>query len=462
MVHYSPEILGYVYTPTFSQLFKLNFLPLLKKVKQLLDKWNSGLHSWFGRYSILKMSILPKFLYLLQTIPIRIPVNYFNQVRAAFIHFLWAGKRPRPHRGVLSLPKSNGGLAMLDLRTYYRATHLSRLIDWCRHTHTKLWTRIEQAQSVIPLPRAPWCHTSLPIENSRHPLIGNTVRICSQLIHTSPHFSRNSPLRPILGNPQFEPGLRDRRFLKLKEEGLYQASHFSSMGRWKTISELTDLEGQFRLDSLRAMQLHHYLRSLTPPCVANQTPTTMEVLCTESGNLPYSLSLTYKLLITPPGEYQTQSLTKWERELNCIFTTNKKQQILTFTHKSSICTKIQETNYKILTHWYRTPALLKKIFPSTTDVCWRCQEERGTLIHIFWTCSRIRDFWRDVRLIIQKFTDRTVPDDPAYFLLHATDTPARIYKKSVVRHLLDAAKACIPSFWKSTHTPSIAFWLQIV
>lgn len=201
--------------PKLSQLYKLNFPPLLNKVKQLLVKWGSGLHSWFGRCSILKMLILPKFLYIMQAIPIRFPVDYFNQVRTAFTHFLWAGKKPRLHRRILTLPKLNGGLAMPDLQTYYRATHLSRLIDWCRHTNTKLWTRLEQAQSEIPLHRAPWCHASLPTGITRHPLIGNTLRVCSQLIHTSPHFSRNSPLRPILGNPQFQPGLQDRKFLKL-------------------------------------------------------------------------------------------------------------------------------------------------------------------------------------------------------------------------------------------------------
>lgn len=166
----------------------------------------------------------------MQAIPIRIPVDYFNQIRTAFIHFLWAGKKPHLHRVVLSLPKLNGGLAMPDLRNYYRASHLSRLIDWCRHANTKLWTRLEQAQTETPLSRAPWCYTPFPTDITRHPLIGNTVRVCSHLIHTSPHFSRNSPLRPILGNPQFKPGIRDRSFLKLKEEGLYQASHFSTMG----------------------------------------------------------------------------------------------------------------------------------------------------------------------------------------------------------------------------------------
>lgn len=315
---------------------------------------------------------------------------------------------------------------------------------------------------MIPLRSAPWCYTALPSDLKRHPLIGNTIKVCAQLIDSSSLFSHNLPLRPILGNPRFEPGLRDGRFRELNEEGLYQASHFSALGHWKTIEKLSDPEGQFRLDFLRALQLHHFLRSIPPPNDANQALTSMEGLCMGTGTLLHSLSLTYGMLIVPPGDCQLQSLTKWQRDLNCHFSTSKTQHILKFTHKSSLCTKIQETNYKILTHWYRTPSLLNTIFPSASDVCWRCQEEKGTLLHILWSCSRIRSFWREVRQIAQKFTERNIPDDPAYFLLHATDTPAQIFKKSVIRHLLDAAKACTPLFWKSPHTPTIAFWLKKV
>lgn len=347
---------------------------------------------------------------------------------------------------------------MPELHTYYRATHLGRLIDWCRHTTSKLWTQLEQAQSATPIHRIPWCYIALPTDLKRHPLIGNTARVCAHLIDSSSLFSRNSPLKPILGNPLFEPGVGDGGFRELREEGLFQASHFSNRGRWKTITELSDPEGQFRLDFLRALQLHHFLSSMPPPNDTDQTLTPMEDLCSGTGPLLHSLSLTYSMLITQAEEYKLQGLTKWEKELKCQFTTSKKQHILQFTHKS-LCTKIQETNYKILTHWYRTPALLNTIFPLSSDVCWRCQERKGTLLHIFWSCSWIQNFWREVRQLTQKFTDRV---DPAYFLLHANDTPTRIYKKSVVRHLLDAAKTCIPLFWKSTQTPTIALWLQKV
>lgn len=141
--------------------------------------------------------------------------------------------------------------------------------------------------------------------------------------------SSNSPLRPVIDHPQFEPSLHDRSFHKLRELGLYQPSHYGTRGRWRTHAELTDPSGLYKLDFLRALQLSHFLGGLPPPPHESQQPlTTLEELCTELGAIPHTLSLTYAMLIESPETYQIPCLAKWERDLNCHFTDSKKQHIL--------------------------------------------------------------------------------------------------------------------------------------
>lgn len=380
------KYLGTLIPQTFTRIYDLNFPPLLKSIKALLTKWHTGLHSWIGRCKILKMMILPKFLYLMQALPTHIPTSYFKQIQSTFTNFIWAKRRPRISHKLLVLPKQHGGLAVPDVRMYYKAIHLGRLIDWRRHQESKLWTQIEQTQCEIHLNRAPWCYTCLPTDIKQHPLIGNTSKICAQIISKSPLSSSNSPLYPILENPRFLPGVEDVVFRRLGETGRFQASHFSVAGRWYTIAELSDPVGPFRLDFLRARQLGHFLHSLKPPVHNEQSLTTLEELCNTSGTITHTLSLTYSLLNTPQEDFIPPGILKCERELNCHFNTTKRQHILKFTHKSSICAKIQETNYKIMTRWYRTPALLHKLFPATSDLCWLCGADRGTLNPIFWSC----------------------------------------------------------------------------
>lgn len=138
----------------------------------------------------------------------------------------------------------------------------------------------------------------------------------------------------------------------------------------------------------------------------------------------------------------------------------QKKSFITFSLKTSICTKIQELDYKILTRWYYTPQLLHKYFPATTDTCWRCQADKGTLLHIFWSCPLLQHFWTTVPANTQRFTDHMIRNDQAFLLLHATTILAQSYKRSIVRLLLNAAKSCIPLMWKKSLPPSIGLWLH--
>lgn len=311
------------------------------------------------------------------------------------------------------------------------------------------------------LNRLPWCHSSLPRTLKDHPLIGVTSRICASLFLKA-KLTSNSPLRPILGTPDFTPGYTDPMFRSLRDKGLFQWSHFAADGGWPTAEELMNPEGQFCLDFWRAIQLKHYLNTLLPPECLAQTLTTFEAYCSEEGVLPHTLSATYQLLITPPENHQIPMFGKWERDLQHTFSPRQKQNIILFTFRSSICTKMQETNFKILTRWYNAPIKLQRFFPSTSGLCWRCRGDRGTILHIFWSCPLLEQFWKTIQQTIQNFTDLPLPADPGFYLLHATDMTSKRYKKSLLRHLLDAAKACIPLLWKSTKPPTTGMWIRKV
>lgn len=120
------------YIPTnLANIFALNFSTLFSSIRSFLDKCH-WLYSWFGRCNIIKMSILSKFLYLFQTLPIVIPAAFFCQISAHFTKFISSQKQPRLCRRPLTLPKCYGGKAVPDALKYYQAAHLGRVVDWCR------------------------------------------------------------------------------------------------------------------------------------------------------------------------------------------------------------------------------------------------------------------------------------------------------------------------------------------
>lgn len=135
-------------------------------------------------------------------------------------------------------------------------------------------------------------------------------------------------------------------------------------------------------------------------------------------------------------------MAKWEKELNRTFSPGQRPTIIRFSLKSSICTKIQETNYKMLTRWYRTLRILHKFYPEVADCCWRCQEEGATMLHIFWSCPKLGPFWREVLFKNSRITTFQMIQHFSCYM-PPLFRPKK-YNKSILRHLLNAAKSCIP------------------
>lgn len=75
--------LGIVITPWLHQLYKTNFIPLLKQIHDNLERWNSLPLSMFGRISLLKMNILPKLLYVFQMLPILLSKRVIKEINGS-------------------------------------------------------------------------------------------------------------------------------------------------------------------------------------------------------------------------------------------------------------------------------------------------------------------------------------------------------------------------------------------
>jgi hypothetical protein len=115
------KYLGVTLTKEVKDLYDKKFKSLKKEIKEDLRRWKDLQCSWIGRINILKMGILPKAIYRLNAIPIKIPTQFLNELEREICKFIWNNKKPGIAKTMFKDKRTSVGITMPDLKLYYRA-----------------------------------------------------------------------------------------------------------------------------------------------------------------------------------------------------------------------------------------------------------------------------------------------------------------------------------------------------
>ena len=106
------KALGVYYSFDTKLLHEKNFIDRLDNVKKLVNVWSSRGLSVYGKVTVIKSLIIPKFVYILSLLPA--PKEIVQELNRILFKFLWKGTDKVTRLSTIN-EYENGGLKMIDL-----------------------------------------------------------------------------------------------------------------------------------------------------------------------------------------------------------------------------------------------------------------------------------------------------------------------------------------------------------
>ena len=94
------------------------------------------------------MTVLPKLIYLFGAIPIKLPKTFFTELEKIITKFIWRNKGSRISKVIMKKNVKEGGLAVPDLKLYYKAVVLKTIWYWLRDRKEDQWKRLGESDSI--------------------------------------------------------------------------------------------------------------------------------------------------------------------------------------------------------------------------------------------------------------------------------------------------------------------------
>ena len=315
---------------------------------------------------------------------------------------LYGIKTPRIKKSILQKSPSRGGMALPNLRFYYWAANIRALLYWMDNAEdpdTPKWVISENSScnftslSALLCSKLPW-EKSVSYYNS-NPIVIQSVRIWNQFRRTF-GFTDASLHAPVATNHIFAPSISDGIFNIWSKNGILSIRRLYIDNKSASFEQLVKKFNIPRTHSFRYLQLRSFVASISN-CFPTHPPTSLlDLIFKMDTDSRQIIGRIYKLLILHNPAIKENSKSRWEGGLNEQIPEEIWNRIIYRIHSSSICQRHSVVQFKVVYRLYWSKVRLAKIRPDVQPTCDRCKQDPANLLHMFWTCPRLNQFWQSI------------------------------------------------------------------
>lgn len=408
------------------------------------------------------MNVLPRFLYLFQSIPVFLTKSFFKSVDKLISSFLWGNKHPRVRKELFQRHRAEGGLALPNLMFYYWAANLQKIVYWIQDPNAD-WCQSE-ANNCISSSLPALVTTKLPLSPKRYstcPIVTTTLRIWSQFRQ---HFNLTdfSVYGPICKNHIFLPANLDTVFAQWQRAGL---DKFSDLYIDGIFADFNTLSAKFKLkrsNLFRYFQVRHFIQTISPSFPNLPPRTGLDAILKTPAHLKGLISQIYNTIISFNKVTLETIRAHWAEELGMELSDDTWDGALGRVNGTTSCARLGLIQFKVLHRAHYSKARLSKIYPNVDDTCDRCHMEKADLTHMFWSCDGLRSFWATIfQTLSEAFHKDVQPSaEMAIFGVPGEGIAMANKIKDVFSFATLLARRRILLEWKSAHPPKPSVWLN--
>lgn len=459
--------LGIVVTRTYKNLYEANFKRLIEKMKLDLKRWSTLPISLAGRVNTVKMTVLPKFLYAFQMLPLFLPFTFFKELNSHISTFIWNNSVPRARRAILEMPKLAGGLALPNFMVYYWAANLSKLPHWItafRTGQNATWVTMEIESCPSSTPLSSLCSSFSKKSNysPSNTVTKHTLKIWRQF---RKHYNLKHPsgFMPITHNNIFPAAKTDSAFLSWYDSGIV---FFKDLFHRNTFISFETLRKNFSLPQVhffRYLQARSFAREHYPfPHLPDN-----DLLDQILGRDPTQkgiISFMYNIILNSAMPSIEKTRCTWEQDLGVPIPASTWEGCLDWIHTSSLCLRHNLIQFKILHRLHFSRERLAHIYPNTDPHCLRCHQGLATLGHMFWSCPSLTSFWTQIFDAFTHMCGSHIPLDPVTAVFGVIGDHVKISTSQTYAIAFGSllARRLILRQWKSANSPSFLCWVKEV